>query len=121
MVCVWGIVLFPIKLSLESFEIIFSFDILCLLDLEFSIPTTEDAGLNDPANDLGGPVEDMEAREGMFGTGGVPPEFVLGELREMEIERGLTVLPLLLMLGSAPLMDGVDDFFGGCLGGMSGV
>lgn len=57
----------------------------------------------------------------MFGTGGVPPELTFGELREMEIERGLTVLPLPLLLGSAPPMDGVDEFFGGCLGGMSDV
>lgn len=63
----------------------------------------------------------MEAREGMFGTGGVPPELMFGELREMEIERGLTVLPLPLWLGSAPPVDGVDEFFGGCLGGMSDV
>lgn len=63
----------------------------------------------------------MEAREGIFGTGGVPLAATLGELRETEIVRGLTALPLPLLLGSAPPIDGEDDFSGGCLGGISDV
>lgn len=120
-VCVWGIVLFLIKLLFEFFEIIFFFDIFCFFDLEFFNFIIEDVGLNDFLNDFVGLVEDMEVWEGMFGIGGVLLELMFGELWEMEIEWGLMVLLLLLLLGLVLFVDGVDEFFGGCLGGMFDV